>query len=86
MAEEEALSALRDVFGNRPFKVKNMSNEFVIDISDLGGDAIRGRFNNRMKVGVWLTHMGVTQPDKVEILERNQETGRPGTYRIRTSY
>lgn len=82
MAEEAALAALRDVFGERPFRVKDMSNEMVLEILTLGGDEIRGRFNNRMKVGVWLTQTGQTQPNRVEIVER--ATGsKPGTYRIR---
>ena len=84
MAEEEALAALQDYFGERSFQVRDMSNAVVTEVLDLGGDAIRGRFNDRMKVGVWLTHMGLTQPDRVETVER--ATGsRPGTYRIRST-
>ena len=83
MAEVEALGALRAVFGDRAFQVKNMSKELVTDILDLGGEAIEGRYNDRMKVGVWLTQMGLHQPDKVEILGRTREPGTPNTYRIR---
>ena len=82
MAEQEALAALRDVFGERTFRVKDMSNELVVEILTQGGDAIKGRFNNRMKVGVWLTQMGLTQPNRVAIMER-ASNGRPGTYRVR---
>ena len=81
MAEEEALAALREVFGERSFQVRDMSNELVVEILTVGGDAIRGRFNNRMKVGVWLTDMGRTQPSKVEIVERASGS-KPGTYRV----
>ena len=82
MAEQEALAALRDVFGERSFRVQDMSNELVVEILTLGGDSIRGRFNPRMKVGVWLTDMGRTQPNRVEIVERASDS-RPGTYRVR---
>ena len=78
------MAVLRDVFGERSFRVKDMSNELVVEILTLGGDAIRGRFNNRMKVGVWLTQMGLSQPNRVEIVGRAMG-GRPGTYRVRTT-
>ena len=78
------MAALRDVFGERSFRVQDMSNELVVEILTLGGDSIRGRFNNRMKVGVWLTHMGRTQPNRVEIVERASDS-RPGTYRVRAT-
>ena len=81
MAEEEALAALQDYFGERSFQVRDMSNAVVTEVLDLGGDAIRGRFNDRMKVGVWLTRMGLT-PNRVEMVERASR-GRPGTCRIR---
>ena len=84
MAEEEALAAIRDVFGERSFRVKDMSNELVVEILTQGGDAIRGRFNKRMKVGVWLTQMGMTQPNRVEIVERASDS-RPGTYMVRST-
>ena len=83
MAEAEALAALREVFGDRSFRVKDMSNELVVEILTSGGDSIRGRFNPRMKVGVWLTDMGRTQPNRVEILERASDS-KPGTYRVRS--
>ena len=84
MPEAEALSALHEVFGDRPFRVKDMSASMVIDILTLGGDSIPGRFNNRMKLGVWLTQTGRAQPHKVEIVVPNTR-GRPGTYRIRSN-
>ena len=59
-----------------------MSDELVTDILDLGGDAIEGRYNDRMKVGVWLTQIGLNQPSKVEILDRTREPGTPNTYRL----
>ena len=83
MAETDALAALRDVFGDRSFQIKDLSNELVVEILSLGGDAIKGRFNDRMKVGVWLTQMGLNQPHKVEIVERASGS-RPGTYRVRS--
>ena len=82
MAEEEALAAIRDVFGERSFRVKDMSNELVVEILTQGGDAIKGRFNNRMKVGVWLTQLGLIHPNKIGILERASDS-RPGTYLVR---
>ena len=84
MAETEALTALREVFGDRTFRVQDMSDELVTEILNLGGDAIPGRYNNRMKVGVWLTTMGDTQPRRVEIVERASDS-RPGTYRVRAT-
>ena len=59
-----------------------MSNELILEVLTQGGEAITGRFNPRMKIGVWLTKMGLTQPNRVQIIQRNQITGRPATYRI----
>ena len=82
MAEEEALAALRNVFGEGSFRVKDTSNELVVELLTQGGDAIKKRFNNRMRVGVWLTQLGLTQSNKVGIVERASDS-RPGIYRVR---
>ena len=81
MAVEEALATLIAHFGDTAFRVRDMSDDMVDEVLDLGGDSIPGRYNRRMKVGVWLTQTGMDGTGRVEIVQRATD-GLPGVYRV----